>query len=139
MRKPASLIRCDVLCARKEGRENVSRRSQRKYASFQACGSVHPLHDIWTTLRKVGVNYIDGYACGVLLDMFHSQKRDLSGLGSKSLPIRTSLHFLFLFPCPFPLRLCSQRGTHVREARYRRTRESVCHDHGLVVGTWATV
>jgi len=31
-----------------------------------------------------------------------TQKRDVSGLGSKSLPIRTSLLFLFLFLSSFP-------------------------------------
>jgi hypothetical protein len=29
--------------------------------------------------------------------------------------------------------------TNVAPMSYRRTRESVCHYHGLAVGTWATV
>ncbi len=37
-----------------------------------------------------------------------------------------------------PYGCAHQRGTHIRKARHRKTRENVHHDHGPAVGTWAT-
>lgn len=61
--------------------------------------------------------------------MFHSHRSEMylaSGVN-----LSRSEHHSFSSCVLSPYNCAHQRGTHVRE--------SVCHDHGLVVGTWATV
>lgn len=71
-----------------------------------------------------------------------TQKRDVSG--GRFWPREQIFPDQNITPFPLvsffsPYSCAHQRGTNVREACYRRTRECGCHDHGLSVGTWATV
>jgi hypothetical protein len=73
------------------------------------------------------------------MDIFQTHSESEMHLASGA-NLSRSEHHSFSSSCFLsPYSCAHRRGTNVREARHRRTRESVCHGHGLAVGTWATV